>query len=267
MLLNRKSGLSVLICLGATLSGASAHAVTFFASQTIGGYNYSASADFTYNSLSHVLSITLKNTASSPIANQGQGLSGLYFDVLGNPTLTASSASVGSGATIVNDSPNLNDSKIGQEWAFRNNIGTAEASFTDARYGISATGLNIFGPSDRFDTTGNLSGPSNGSVAGDDFDIVPGSQASYSGGGLDGTPFVQNAMVFYLNTPTNFTLNANTIANVAFHYGSDQSFPTLNGASTSVPEPGTLALLSGIVPLGAVVGLRRRKARQNRKNG
>ncbi len=257
MIINRKLSLFSIVSLTAVMT-ASAHAATFTGSQTVGGYTYDASAGFTYDSINHLLSITLQNTAASPVTNQGQTLSGIYFDVTGNPVLTANSASVGSGSTIVNDSPNLDDSKIGQEWAFRNNMVAADASFTDAQYGISSTGLGIFAPTDRFDTSGNLAGPGSGSVAGDDFSIVPASQASYTSGGLTGTPFTQSSMVYVLNTPTNFVLN-NNIKNVVFHYSSAQEGQSTTGHSPDVPEPGTLAMLIGIAPIGAAYLARRRK--------
>lgn len=263
-----KTLLASLLGIGIVLSTSSAHALTFTASQTIGGYVYAASADFTYDSSNHMLSILLKNNATNPAANQGQTLSGIYFDVVGNPVLLKSSASVGPGSTIVNDTPNLNDSKIGQEYAFRNNIGTAEASFTDARYGISSTGLGIFSPGNRFDTSGNLAGPSSGSVGGDDFSIVPTSQASFSSGGLTGTPFVRNSMLFKLQAPVSFSLTANDIKNIAFHYGSGQEFATIVPPSGNrpgdVPEPGVVALLVGVAPLTVSCLIRKRKLNKNR---
>jgi hypothetical protein len=241
---------------GGLLLPSYAGAITFSASQTISGYTYAAQADFTYDSLNHQLIITLTNTAPVQAANQGQTLSGIYFDVAGNPVLTKHSAATAAGSSIVNDTPNLNDALIGREWAFRNNIGAAEASFTDARYGISSTGLGIFSPADRFLTDGNLAGPN--SVGGDDFNIVPAVQSNFSGGGLNGTPFVRSAMSFILNTPHNFTFN---IFNVAFHYGSGQDFPTLVApnppADPQVPEPGALAMLCGAA-CAALVVLRRR---------
>ncbi len=258
MISNRKITLFSLVALGAALS-TSSQALSFSGSQLVGGYTYSASSDFTYDNINNLLLITLNNTAVDPVTNQAQTLSGIYFDVTGNPVLTTNSANVGTGSTIVNDSPNLNDSKIGQEWAFRNNMVAADATFTDARYGISSTGLGIFAPTDRFDTSGNLAGPGSGSVAGDDFSIVPASQASYTSGGLTGTPFTQSSMIYRLNTPVNFILNANTIQNVVFHYSSAQEGQSTTGHTPDVPEPGTLAMLIGIAPIGAAYLIRRRK--------
>lgn len=242
---SKKPVLATFLALSAVILPVSSRAVTFFASDTIGGYTYSASADFMHDTLNNLLVITLTNTASAPAANQGQTLSGLYFDLTGNPVITKASANVGPGSTIVNDSPSLNDALIGREYAFRNNMNAAAATFTDARYGISSTGLNIFAPGDRFDTSGNLAGPA--SVAGDDFSIVPLSQVSFSSGGLTGTPFVRNAMRFTLHTPVGFNFATNSIQNVAFHYGSGQEFPTIRPPSEkpNVPEPGVTALLVG----------------------
>jgi hypothetical protein len=249
---------SALALAGTLLLAPRSQAVVFSASELIGGYTYSAEAEFTYDSVNNLLCIRLTNTAPAPVTSQGQTLSGLYFDVAG-PLLTKYSAAVGVTSTIVNDVPNLDDSKIGQEWAFRNNIGTAEASFTDALYGISSTGLGLFAPGDRFDTSGNLAGPPSGSVGGDDFNLVPAVQSSFSGGGLDGTPFVQNSMLFKLNTPAGFVLD---IRNVAFHYGSGQDFPTIvpgnGGPPTGVPEPGSLALLGGMAGAATLVFRRQR---------
>lgn len=251
---------SALALAGTLLLAPRSQAVIFSASELIGGYTYSAEAEFTYDAVNDLLYIRLTNTAPSAVTSQGQTLSGLYFDVAG-PLLTKHSAAVYGTSTIVNDVPNLDDSKIGQEWAFRNNIGTSEASFTDAKYGISATGLGIFGPGDRFDTSGNLAGPPSGSVGGDDFNLVPAVQSSFSGGGLNGTPFVRDSMLFKLNTPAGFVLN---IQNVAFHYGSGQDFPTIyhqpSGPPTGVPEPGSLALLGGMAGAAALV-LRHRRGK------
>jgi hypothetical protein len=219
----------------------------------------SASADFTVSGSN--LIVTLTNTSTADGLVPTDGLTGVFFDLQGSPTLsvTGGSALLGPLSTVINPpspGPATDPApvgSVGSEWAFKGGLSVG----TRGAYGISSSGLGIFGPGDRFITTsGSLSGP-------DDPDGIQyaittaGDDPTTDNGGYD-VPLIKNSVVFTL---TGFT-GSLSVSNVLFQYGTGLTEPTIPGTPTpAVPEPATISMiLSALLPLG-VVGLRRLRRR------
>lgn len=207
-----------------------------------------ASADF--SSAAGQLKIILSNDALGDAMMPDQMLTGVFFDIAGAP-LALSRISVtiaaGSGAFIgVAGGPAPTDpgDSVGGEWAYNSGI----AGPHGADYGVSSSGLGLFGPGDRF-AGNNLQGPA--SPDGVQYGITNAGDNILTGnGGLNGEGLIKHAVVIILDgVGPNFDLSS--IGNVSFQYGTGLSEPNLPGA----PTPGAMALL-GIS--GLLVSRRRR---------
>jgi hypothetical protein len=133
---------------------------------------------------------------------------------------------------------------VGGEWAYRSGLSGAPG---DRDYGISSTGLGLFGNDDRFPGN-NLQGPD--SPDGLQYGITSAGDDPASGN----TPvtgehaLVQNSVVFtFTGIPNGFDPAAN-ITGAVFQYGTSLDEP-------SIPEPTTVAFLS----IGAALITRRRR--------
>jgi PEP-CTERM motif-containing protein len=205
----------------------------------LGGYY--ATAEFTV--VSGNLVLTLTNTAPGDVWDPAHVLTGLFFDIAGDPTLTALSATTCS--TCVTNHTNPDPTDVGGEWAFRH---ATDLAF-GANYGISSTGLGLFGPADVVGSP-NLAGP--GSPGGVEYGITSANDNPSTNGGLSGVPLISNYVIFtFAGLPGNFDVN--TISNITWQYGTS--------LSEAVPEPATLALF-GPAALAAFVARRRRARRK-----
>ena len=209
-----------------------AHALTFTLNTTSGGYNYKASAVFSYSG--STLTLLLTNTQNSNVvaAGNAQALTGLFWNQNTSGTgLTASAAGsfFGDGdgnVTVPSETP-------AQHWAWK----SATPSFNSSvNFGVGAAGFGHFGNSDAFQ-----GGGSTPVLNGVDWGLLGGNW-NISG---NQTPFIINHMTFTFNVGTGFNLNS--INKVYFQYGSD--FSEFNGegdfdpSGDPVPEPGALAML------------------------
>ena len=253
----RVAGFLVLVSLGSIASYADL--VTFEGlGPGIGDNGLSASAMFEI--VADELVVTLTNTSTEDVEIPVEVLTGLFFSIEGDPTLTPISAILGDGATVL-FAPATDvggdaivggayaGGDVGAEWAYASGLSGPNG----ADQGIGSAGYGLFGPGDRFDTSGNLQGPAspNGlqyGITSDGDDAGTGNTPVTGANAL-----IQDSVTFTLGgLPEDFTLD--DIHDVSFQYGTGLSEPNLS----VIPEPATAALLGmGLVGLF----LRRRSGR------
>ena len=226
------------------LFAATADAATFALDQTVNGYNYKATADFTFSGGQWTVVLT---NLGGPVSQNGQVLTGLFWDGPGSGGYTPVSANPTAGSGLFNDNgtPFVGDS-LAKHSAYTSNQNGHENGIIMAGFDLSAT---VF-----------QSGGSNPVLNGVDYGLV----STFAGGGISGNqnPFVRNSATFVLGGAAD-----GAIQNVIFQYGSDlceePSFPGIEqGRSTQpTPEPTSLAIWA----LGAIAvgyGARRRMRKQ-----
>ena len=232
-------------------------AVTFGASGLGNDTGETNSATATFNlfvsGTTTDLVITLTNTAKYDPNDAPDILTGVFFTLAGDPTLTKMSAVLNTGSTGVEDGTNLTilGGVVGGSWAYAAGLSGAPHG---ANEGISGAGLGLFGPGNLFPGAmlpGDKNPPS-GVGGGLTTAIDDGSKYN---GGVSGRPLIQDSVVFTLDgVPANFLLS--DISNVSFQYGTDTTEP--NYVGVLIPEPSTAALtMAGI----ALLGLLNRKRR------
>lgn len=195
-----------------------------------------ASADFSVVGSS--LTITLSNTASVDAMVPIDILTGVYFDISGGAiALSRVGVVLASGSSVIDGGTDPENS-VGGEWAYKGGLVGAPHS---AKYGVSSSGLGLFGSGELFPGS-NLSGPA--SPNGLQYGITTaGDNPATGNGGLLGTPIIKNSVVITLgNIGSGFDLAR--IGNVSFQYGTDLSEPNIPG----VPTPGALGFLA-VAPL------------------
>ena len=229
---------------------APAWASTFtFNSQPIVGEDPSflpdVTADFDIIESGSVLQITLTNNSSSEFAI-GQALSGVFWDITTASVLTADTALVGAGSSLVGFGVTL-DTDLSSEWAFKDDVSAG----TLGTFGISSVGdilfgTDTFGSDDRFDTSTNLFPPPSGSLNGIEGSIVGPNITDFTVDGFASQgPLVQNTMVFRIDISGD-PLTMADITNVAVLFGTDGAPP--------IPEPTStvLFLVGALVVAGAI---------------
>jgi len=197
------------------------------------------------------LFITLENTAGYKPNDPADILTALFFSIPGDPSLTRGSAVLSSGSTVVDigSNPQPIGGVVGGEWAYASGLNHAPGG---ANQGISASGLNFFGPHDLFpgprlpdDQNGN---PPAGVAYGLTTATDDGSQYN---GGLRNRGFIQTGVDFVmLDVPGNFQLSE--ISNVSVQYGTSLGEPNIE-LMAQVPEPSTIALAAAAIGLLGLV--------------
>lgn len=194
-------------------------------------------------------------------------LTGVYWDYMGTASLTAFSAFSAAGnstgiAQVYNVSawpiaaPNNGtqagyDGNLGSEFAHRDNTTLTMDGFS-GDYGVSSSGLGLFGPGDRF--TGDDETPEASNVLhnpaspdGPNLGIVTTGFVDGSGnGGVDAVPLVRGEVIFTY-TVSDGTLSEEDFADIFFHYGTSLTEPTFGGECSDCG--------SVVVPIPPAVGL------------
>ena len=236
------------ILLAATLLSSVA-ASTASAVVTVSGANGSRAASAAFQVSGSNLIVTLTNTSISDVLAPVDVLTAVFFDIAGNPALTRVSAAVAPGTVHFGSD---NGGNVGSEWAYRTNLTTPTGLF---RYGISSSGLDLFGPGDRF-ATGNLQGPPSGSVGGLEYGITSAGDNLLTGNNpvTGKNALIKNSVIFTLSCGGTCGFTDAAISNaVRFQYGT-----ALNEPSIHTPEPGLYgALCVGLSGLYLVARRRR----------
>jgi len=218
--------------------------ITFTGSGSNAGGNLEASALFFFNG--DELILTLTNTATNDNNSAGKDisantLSGVFFDIGGNPVLAPLSAWVAPGSQLIqpgacSPGPCTNGtSNVGGEWYFSDWDETALAAFGIASSGyIGGSNPTFGGP--------NLDDPAN-SGNGINFGIVSNDPSFNPNGGLANDPLIQNSVVFTFSGASGVSIG--DISNVSFQYGTDLVEPNITSTpGEPIPEPATMALVT-----------------------
>ncbi len=219
--------------------------------QTFTGSSGSLAASATFTLSGGNLDIIFRDTATSPAGSNADVLTGLFFDVSGSPIFNKASSSIDTnGSIFVNTSNNSPTGVIGDHWAFKQGLkGTSPTPPGNANYGISATGLGIFGPSDTF--TGN-----GGSPDGVDYGLVgPGGP-----GGVNHNqgPQLQNSVHIVLSDSLS---GSATISNVWFQYGSALTETSIHATVPAPPSLVTALIGAGLLGVGFRINRRKTSRR------
>jgi hypothetical protein len=218
---------------------ASADEVTFT------GSSGTLSAEVTFQTAGSNLIVTLTNTSTTDALVNADILTAVFWS--SSVTLSPVSATAALGS--VYDFPLVTN--VGGEWAY--NSGFSGPAGTNQ--GISSTGLDLFGPHDRFDESANLLGPD--SPGGVQFGIAPAGDDPLTGNGnqLVGEGLIKNSVTFVLS---GWSGSLASITDVWFQYGTSLDEPGFGGSHT--PEPATIVLM-GVGAAGLWLARRRKLAK------
>jgi hypothetical protein len=224
---------------------------------TFTGSSGSLAASAKFEVVSGNLQVTLTNTSSADVLVPSDVLTAVFFDVNGVGALTRVSAVLGGGSSVFYDPDGQPaGGVVGGEWAYRSGI-----SAFGATEGISSTGINIFGPGDRFPGA-DLAPPA--SPDGLQYGILSaGDNTATGNGGVTGSGgLIKNQVVFTLSgLPTGFDPSATgKITHVSFLYGTAIDEPHYDGHTNPVPLPAAASMGIGLLgSLGGAKLLRRRR--------
>lgn len=217
---------------------------------TFSGSSGNRSASAMFDTSGSNLLVTLTNTSSADALVPVDILTGVFFTLSGDPTLTRVSAVLAGGSTVLFGGTDPGG-VVGGEWAYNDGIGGPGG----ADEGISSSGLGLFGPGDRFPGN-NLQGPT--SPDGLQYGITSAGDDDTTGNAAvtGSNALIQNAVVFTLSgLPGGFNPSVlGSITNVSFQYGTALNEPNIPGDPVNpgnpVPEPSTVLLLgSGLAAL------------------
>jgi len=216
------------------LLAAPAHASIIWA-----GSQGSLAASAEFHTSGTDLVVTLTNTSAADVLAPPDVLTAVFFNVSGATlVLNPTSAVVPPTSTVLFGATEPGGG-VGGEWAYR---GGLSGSPGNRVYGISSTGVNLFGSGDLFPGV-NLQGPA--SPDGLQYGLTSaGDNPAIGNAAVTGSnALIQNQVVFTLSgLPAGFDLTR--INGVFFQYGTDLSEPGYGG-NIPAPAPALLGLLAG----------------------
>lgn len=221
------------------------------------------------------LEVTLTNTSTFTGGyNNPDALSGLFFEIAGNPTLNLTSSSVISALPLINASSCATsyvttcgsaNVPLGAEWRYEySGSGFTATGFAGsaAHFGVAASQYSGLTPSFGKNSAANI-GASQPSLAASGtgqlgFSLVG---ANYSGttaaNSMKGLPLANTSLKFDFALPAGIT--SVSISNVYFTYGTAPDGSA--GATVASPEPRSVMLLTmATLSLGAIHRRRKRLA-------
>ncbi len=234
--------LAAVCCVAVSSTPALADLYTGSLTSPVSAHALSASVDFELSGTTLTILLTNTSTQTSGFV-PSDGISGVYFDVAGNPTLalvttgtnapSASNIWDGSafdGTTNLSTYPSPKNSETAPFWDYQFNASGLGGGVTQT-YGVSSAGLNIFQ-----------------NVDGMPFNIFPtGFNGSNGNSPVNGGPVAVNATTLTL---TGFTGSLSSISDIRFQYGTDLSDGSAPGVRQSTPEPASFAIWGAITLLG-----------------
>jgi hypothetical protein len=199
---------------------------------TFSGLSGNLAASAKFDTVGTHLVVTLTNTSANDVLIPADVLTGLFFNAATALTLTPISAVVAPGSSVLFGTTDPGD-VVGGEWAYKLlNI----AVEPQRQYGISSSGLGIFGPGDRFPGT-NLQGPTN--PGGLEYGITSAGDNPATGNApvTGANALIMNEVIFtFGGLPAGFDPSTE-ISGVLWQYGTSLSEPRF-------PEPATILLLA-----------------------
>ena len=242
--------------LAAGISGANSSPLTVTATGTNSATGQALAASATFAVSGTNLIVTLTNTSVADVLAPSDVLTALYFDISGNPTLTASSAVVAIGSSVFFGSTDPG-SVVGGEWAYATGLSGTPDHQTR---GISSSGIGgIFGSPDF--PGSNLQGPA--ALDGLQYGITSAGDNTANGNSAvtGGNALIKNSVVFTLSGVNADFNPATLISNVAFQYGTSIAEPCIGTCSpphlTTVVEPGSIGIFGAALLAFATIRTRR----------